>query len=157
MKKLILLIAILAVSMTTVSAQIKKTEAEIPIEKNSIGVRLGADLDLSYQRYLSKNNRIEADLGIGFGEHNAFNVNAIYQWLFGFNLDNVGFNWYAGAGAGINAYSNHFGVAVIGQIGIEYKFRAPISLSLDWRPALYLVPDFDFGYDGFAVGVRYRF
>ena len=157
MKKLLLLIAVVAMSVTTASAQIEKTEATLAKERNAIGIRLGYGLDLSYQRYLQDNNRIEANLGLNFGDGNGFTANAIYQWLFGLQVDNVGFNWYAGAGAGVGVWEDNFGLAVVGQIGIEYKFKAPISLSLDWRPALNLVPGFGFGWDSFAVGVRYRF
>ncbi len=155
MKKLLLLTAIIALTVSTASAQLRKTDATIANEKNTIGVRVGYGADISYQRYLQSNNRIEADLG--FGYESSFDVSAVYQWLFGMTIDNVGFNWYAGLGAGLGVWEDDFAVSAVGQIGIEYKFNAPITLSLDWKPRLYMVPDIDFGWTGFGLGVRYRF
>ena len=157
MKKLILLVAILAMTTATSFAQIKETKADIPFEKNTIGLKLGYGADVSYQRFLNEKSRVEVDLGIGFGDSEGFNMSATYQWLFGLDVEGVGFNWYAGAGLGTVIHSNYFGLAVVGQIGIEYKFKAPITLSLDWKPAINVVPEFDFGWQGFALGVRYRF
>ena len=83
-----------------------------------------------------------------------------------------GFNWYAGAGASLGAYdvdnnspfanddtSNLF-VNVAGDIGIEYKFDFPILVSLDFRPEIGVINDFDIDdsleFD-IALGIRYTF
>lgn len=146
------------------------------ISKNALGLRLGDNDgfggEVSYQRGLSKNNRLELDLGW----RNSNNVDAIklvglYQWVW--NIEG-GFNWYAGVGAGLGSWSydgpgnpdNDGGTFILaaGDIGIEYNFdEAPIQLSLDFRPEFYLNNSGDnkwrednFGPD-IALGVRYRF
>ena len=75
------------------------------------------------------------------------------------------FNFYAGPGAQIGFYGSKddddnsvtkMGLGVVGQIGMEYNFSLPLSLSLDWRPGISLTGG-GFGWQGFALGIRYRF
>ena len=70
------------------------------ISKNALGLRLGNNDgfggEVSYQRGLSKNNRLEFDLGWRNSNYvNAIKIAGLYQWVW--NIDN-GFNWYAGVG-----------------------------------------------------------
>lgn len=166
MKK-IMLIASLIIGLSF-SAQAQKSS------KNALGVRLGDNDgfggEISYQRKLSDNNRLELDLGW----RNSNNVDAVklvglYQWVW--NIDG-GFNWYAGVGGGVgswsydtkfnnNSYDDSGSFALLaGDIGIEYNFDIPIQLSLDFRPELYFNSN-DFREDSFgpdiALGVRFRF
>ena len=145
------------------------------ISKNALGLRLGDNDgfggEISYQRGLSKKNRLELDLGWRNSDHiDAFKLAGLYQWVW--NIDG-GFNWYAGVGGGIGSWSydgpgdpdpdGGTFLFAAGDIGIEYNFDVPIQLSLDLRPELYFGDnrdDFD-GYDNFgpdiALGIRYRF
>lgn len=151
MKKLLLVsIAVLALSFSA-SAQLSKGTSYS--ERNTIGLRLGYGAEISYQRTLSNANRIEADLGF---MSKGFSVAGIYQWTWA--IDKApGLGWYVGPGVGIGVWDKHFNVGILGQIGLEYGFNIPLSLSLDWRPAFYFAHDYGFGYDGFALGVKYRF
>lgn len=146
------------------------------ISKNALGLRLGDNDgfggEISYQRGLSKNNRLEFDLGWRTSKNvDAWKVVGLYQWVW--DIDK-GFNWYAGVGAGLGSWSydgpgnpdNDSGTIILaaGDIGIEYNFQeAPIQLSLDFRPEFYLNNSGDnqfreenFGPD-IALGIRYRF
>ena len=138
--------------------------------KNALGLRLGDNDgfggEISYQRGLSKNNRLELDLGFrNSKEVDAFKLAGLYQWLW--EIDK-GFNWYAGVGGGVGSWSyNYKGykdngtfVFAAGDIGIEYNFDIPLQLSLDFRPELYAnsdgYRDNNFGTD-IGLGIRYRF
>ncbi|MBF02508.1 MAG: hypothetical protein CMP76_04345 [Flavobacterium sp.] len=142
------------------------------ISKNALGLRLGDNDgfggEISYQRGLSDNNRLEFDLGWRNSNHvDAFKLVGLYQWVW--NIED-GFNWYAGVGAGVGSWSideKYYGVKdsgsyflAAGDIGIEYNFDFPLQLSLDFRPELYFGGDEnyrdDFGPD-IALGIRYRF
>lgn len=141
------------------------------ISKNTLGLRLGNNdgfgAEISYQRGLSRNNRIEFDLGWRNSKNiSAFKLAGLYQWVW--EVDK-GFNWYAGAGAGIGSWNNsnlipkENGILLFaaGDVGIEYTFKeAPIQLSLDLRPELYLSSgsyrDSNFGTD-LGLGIRYKF
>jgi hypothetical protein len=96
-------------------------------EKNAIGIRLGDNSgfggEVTFQTALSKNNRIELDLGFrnqgnvyyGYGYGNGYNYGnkgyghndvklvGIYQWVF--DIKN-GFKWYIGPGVGAGIYSS---------------------------------------------------
>ncbi|GAB5399480.1 MAG: hypothetical protein Aureis2KO_10650 [Aureisphaera sp.] len=140
------------------------------ISDNAIGLRLGDSdgfgTEISYQRALGENNRLELDLGWRSGDnYDAFRLTGLYQWVF--NLDG-NFNWYVGAGGGIANVSvdnvpdgtddseTYFYAA--GDIGIEYDFDIPLILSLDFRPEFgfgdLLDDDVDFD---IAFGIRYQF
>jgi hypothetical protein len=164
MKKLVLM-AIASIGFTTlVNAQ--------DIAKNALGLRLGDSdgfgAEVSYQRGLGDNNRLEVDLGWRDGKnYDGFKLTGLYQWVW--NIDG-GFNWYAGVGGGLGSFSfenpgngDDFSdtfVFAAGDIGIEYNFDIPLLISLDFRPEIgfgdenYDNNDLDFD---IALGIRYQF
>ena len=167
--KRIILSAIMLMGLTfTAQAQ--------DIAKNALGLRFGDSggfgAEISYQRALGSNNRLELDLGwrnrSNFNNNDyddsAIKLTGLYQWVW--NIDG-GFNWYAGIGGGVGSYSydnnntsyNDTFAFAAGDIGIEYSFKqAPILVSLDFRP--------EFGGSGYyknnygsdiALAVRFKF
>lgn len=140
------------------------------ISKNAIGLRLGDNDgfggEISYQRGLRDNNRLEVDLGWRNSKNvDALKLAGLYQWVW--NIDG-GFNWYAGVGGGIGSWSYDYqdnkdsGLILFaaGDVGIEYNFDFPLQLSLDIRPEIYFNSDDyrekNFGPD-LALGIRYKF
>ncbi len=140
------------------------------ISKNAIGLRLGDNDgfggEISYQRKLTLNNRLEFDLGW----RNSQNVDAVklvglYQWIW--NIEG-GFHWYAGVGGDVGSWrfntnlnsDNGTFALVTGDLGIEYDFDIPLQVSLDFRPEIYFnsnaFRENNFGPD-LALGLRYRF
>ena len=160
MKKLVLATFTIFTCLGFVNAQ--------EIADNAIGLRIGSNdgfgTEISYQRALGGNNRLEVDLGWRSGnDSDGFKLTGIYQWIWQLEEN---FNWYAGAGGGLGTYSfdnnrgddfNETFVFIAGNIGIEYSFDFPLLLSLDFRP--------EFGFGDFnddlnfdiALGVRYQF
>lgn len=165
MKKLFLIaLAIIGFSFTT-NAQ--------DLWENAIGLRLGDSdgfgAEISYQRALAENTRLEFDLGwrsksiLGY-DTDAIRLAVLHQWVW--HLDGR-FNWYAGVGGGIASYSRdnvpqgvddgETAFFAAGDIGIEYDFEIPLLISLDFRP--------EFGFGDFnddtdfdiALGIRYQF
>ncbi|SFS59718.1 hypothetical protein [Lutibacter maritimus] len=159
MKKII--IAVFA--LFTISAATTALQAQI-IAKNALGVRLGDNDgfggEISYQTSLSNSNRLEFDLGWR-DSHNveAFKLVGLYQWVMPIEDR---FNWYVGLGAGVgsfNAGNNDGAFALIaGDLGIEYNFKIPLLISLDFRPELGFNDNYrdDLGLD-IALGLRYQF
>jgi hypothetical protein len=140
------------------------------ISKNAMGLRLGDNDgfggEITYQRGLSDENRLEFDLGFrNSSDINAFKVVGLYQWVW--EIDNQ-FNWYAGAGGGFGSWNSNVAntsdsgtfLFAAGDVGIEYNFDFPLQLSLDARPELYVFSkgyrNSNFGPD-IALSVRYRF
>lgn len=159
MKKLLVLVALVAMSAVAVNAQ-----------KRAIGARLGYGLDFSYQHNMGEKNMLEVEVGLP--AFSGIEAAATYDWLFPISSwkEAGSWNWYAGVGAGAGyswlwGWGNYGYVGVAGRIGIEYNFDFPLSLSLDWRPIF--GPRFGSGnigfYDGglyygaIAWGIRYRF
>ena len=134
------------------------------ISKNALGLRLGDNDgfggEISYQRYLAENNRLEFDLGWRDSNNvDAFKLVGLYQWVH--RLDG-NFNWYVGAGAGIGSFDagDNDGVFALlaGDLGIEYNFEIPLLLSLDIRPELGFNDDYSDDLDlDIALGIRYQF
>lgn len=156
MKKIILVfIACIGLSFTS--------EAQ-DIADNAIGLRLGGGdgfgTEVSYQRFLGGNNRLEVDLGWRSGDNfDGFKLIGLYQWVWLLDGD---FNWYAGVGGGLGSYDTRnsgneaFAVAA-GNIGIEYSFDIPLMLSLDFRPELgFGNINNNLNFD-IALGIRYQF
>lgn len=160
MKHLFTTLLILTITISSAIAQ-----------PRAIGARVGYNLEFSYQHSLRAHNMIECM----FGATNVWNnwgyveANAVFDWVF--PIKN-GWNWYVGPGAGLGVgygpYWHNYGysplrINVGGQIGLEYQFKIPLNLSLDWRPMINLLglnqqyyPIYRNFYN-FAVGVRYRF
>ncbi len=144
------------------------------IAPNAIGIRFGSGstvstgAEVSYQRAMSANNRLEINAGFYDDDwYNGFNLAATYQWVW---VLEDRFNWYAGAGADLGSWAykpeylgflheTGFFLGAAGQIGIEYAFEFPLQLSLDYRPTIYVIN----GWNGQSVGgsvalsVRYQF
>jgi len=134
------------------------------ISKNALGLRLGDNDgfggEISYQRYIQNNDRLEFDLGWrNSHDVDAFKLVGLYQWVM--PIDG-GFHWYVGAGAGLGQFDSRFDdgtfALVAGDIGIEYDFDFPLLLSLDIRPELGFNDDYSDDLDlDIALGVRYQF
>lgn len=161
MKKLVL--SILTIVGLTMSMQ-----AQL-ISDNAIGLRLGDSdgfgAEISYQRAIGENNRLEFGLGWRDGNnYSAIRAVGLYQWVW--TLDG-NFNWYAGVGGGFASYSiddlpagaddTDTALLAAGDIGIEYNFDIPLLISLDFRPEIGF-GDFndDLDFD-IALGIRYQF
>jgi len=139
------------------------------ISKNALGLRLGGGngfgTEISYQRALSNNNRLEIDLGWKNNrDYDGFKLAGVYQWVW---VLEGNFNWYVGAGGGLgnvsydlpnNRNDSETFIFAAGQIGIEYNFdEIPLQLSIDTRPELGFGDWYnDFDLD-LALGVRYQF
>ena len=142
------------------------------ISNHAIGLRLGDSdgfgAEISYQKVLARETRLEFDLGWrNSRNYNAFKLTGLHQWVR--SLDG-NFNWYYGAGGGIGSVNFNddfltnddggFFLFAAGDIGIEYNFDIPLLLSLDFRPEIGIL-----GYGGFtdnfnfdiALGIRYQF
>lgn len=165
MKKILLTAGLVVATSLSVNAQ---------VSQNAIGLRFGDSdglgAEVSYQRSLTSNNRLEANLGWRGGNNiNFLKVTGIYQWYW--PIEN-NFVWYAGVGGAVGTWSysyNHpltgklsdsgTSVAAAGQIGIEYHFNIPLQVSLDFKPEFNLMKSDhynSFGRD-IALSVRYKF
>lgn len=148
MKKIIILFGLILASSLTVNAQ--------DISDNTIGLRFsggnGIGGEISYQRSLSEKNRLEINLGLG-NDFNDLKVTGLYEWVW--HLEDK-FNWYAGAGGGLISASGT-GIFGAGIIGIEYNFKSPIVISLDYKTEVGISGGLSGLNSDVALAVRYQF
>ncbi|MFT5673956.1 MAG: hypothetical protein ACI9JT_002612 [Polaribacter sp.] len=148
MKKIVVGFCLYVGAICTINAQ--------DISDNAIGLRFGGGNgsggEISYQKALGANNRLEIDLGLA-NEFTNFKATGLYQWVW--NLEEQ-FNWYAGVGGGIVS-ANGTGVYGVGVVGIEYNFDVPVLLSIDYRPQAGIAGGLDGLNSDVALSVRYQF
>jgi len=166
MKKFILSLALVAGMASALNAQ---------VDGKAIGLRFANGAEISYQHPLGNVNRLELDLGIisnSYYDHR-LGLTGIYHWVWDLSSITAGLKWYAGPGATLgfaytpNFYSySHYGfssglfIGIAGQIGAEYNFTFPLQVSVDYRPAIYIVnPDSNYSgaYGDICFSARYRF
>ena len=155
--------------LLVVVALVFATGAMAQDHKNSIGLRLGYGAEVQYERHFSAENYLEVNAGLhGFGK--SFFANASYNW----NLcdwdwtPNVG-RWFlsAGAGAALGTWGYNdedgnarlgFQAGVLGDVAFGIRFKAPVTLSVDYRPTIYFLHKaFASGLYNFAVTCTYNF
>ena len=122
-------------------------------QSRALGVRATYGAELSYQHSIGS-NFVEADLG---WFKNGFYLTGVYDFVF---ASEGNFNFYAGPGAAVGFYNDSetsgITLGIAGQLGLEYNFNIPLQLSLDWRPVFNFIHG-GFGWEGIALGIRYRF
>ncbi len=161
MKKILVTLFISLFAFSAINAQTAKEElaAAKKFEKgsNTIGLRFApAVTEISYQKMLGKASRLEANVGLYYV--GGLDISLGYQRLNKIAIADADFRWYYGAGLNLGVYGSAFLSSVYAQIGIEYNFSdLPLALSLDYRPAIRITPNFRFVGDGISIGVRYRF
>ncbi|MCO6357539.1 outer membrane insertion C- signal [Roseivirga pacifica] len=146
MKKLIFVFALfLFAGLSQVNAQ------------SEIGVRFGDVTGGSFAVDgiigIGEFSRVHANVSFGGNDGVDFGVDALWDFIYR-PLGEESFNWYVGAGPFLG-FGDDFAFGAAGEIGLEYRFQIPLSLSIDWRPYFRIVEDTDFYAGGFGLNVRY--
>jgi hypothetical protein len=127
--------------------------------KGGIGLRAGLPFGITGKYFIAKESALE---GILHTDRGGFGFTGLYEKHQ--PLGNVeGFFFFYGAGAGIYFPNNTNGgtsIGIDGVIGLEYVVPAvPISIGIDFKPYLRVVPNFYIGNETMqgALSVRYIF
>lgn len=157
MKKIILTLVVLMALTVSLNAQNYYT---------GIGFRGGLSNGLTIKHFVDADKAIEGIIAARWG---GVLITALIEFDNDFNAE--GLTWYYGAGAHIGFWDTPKNaswwndgdvtspiVGVDGILGIEYTFpRFPISLSLDWKPAINLIGFTGAWADSGAMSIRYVF
>jgi len=141
-KKVLMIVATIMLFSTITSAQ------ELGIRWGDVS---GGDVAIDAVFSLGKFTRTHADVSFG----NGVGIDLIFDFLYK-PLGGEALNWYAGVGA-FTVSDDPFSLGAVGEVGLEYRFDFPISVSADWRPYFRIVEDTDFNAGGFGLNVRYVF
>jgi hypothetical protein len=141
MKKLTLIAAFMMIT-TIASAQ-------------EVGARwgdvTGGDVAVDAVFSLGEFSRVHADISFG----NGVGVDLLWDFIYK-PLGGEALNWYAGVGP-YAVFDDPFTLGIVGELGLEYRFNFPISVSADWRPSFRIIDNTDFHAGGFGLNVRYIF
>lgn len=158
MKKLffiaVVMILLTAFSTDEVNAQNLDNRFELGLRLNSNDNPFDVAVDGVYA--LKSGRRLHGN--IGFGDR-GLGLDLLHDWVFTFD-GNERFAFYAGLGGSLyfldNAGDDIF-LGITGEVGFEYRFEIPLTLGLDYRPAVFIIPDTDTANNGLGLNIRYRF
>lgn len=126
------------------------------LSAQEIGIRFGdmygSNIGLDATIPISA-KRIHAS--VSFGDNVGLDV--LYDFAVESIFRSPDLHYYAGVGL-TTLFASEFKLGVMGELGIEYSFpTTPLSISLDYRPAVVVVEKMDFVYGNFGLNVRYVF
>lgn len=102
--------------------------------------------------FVTERGAIEGLITIG----QRFAVGGMLQVYQPFSVE--GLKWFYGGGAYVGFEDNETYFGPTGILGLDYKFsNAPVSVSLDWKPELDILPAIIFIPDAFALSLRFSF
>ena len=135
-------------------------------QSNGLGIRAGSGAELQYERYFGSGDVLKVNAGLFDFDGNFFGT-VIYDWEC-FNwanwTPNAG-NWFlqAGVGGAVAMYKvadkGKMNIGVAGDVAFGIKFSgAPITLSVDYRPTVFLLNDcWNKGFGSFGLSCVFRF
>lgn len=126
------------------------------VSAQEIGVRFGNTYDnnIGIEGTIPiKEKRIHAS--VTFGDN--VGVDVLYDFVIKDIFRSPDLRYYVGVGL-TTLFASEFKFGVAGEVGLEYGFpRTPITIGLDYRPAIIILEKMDFAYENFGFNVRYRF
>ena len=143
MKKLFILFAVLMFITTAASAQ-----SELGIRGGDVS---GGNVAIDGIISIGSWSRVHADLSFG----NGVGIDLIWDFIYK-PLGGEAFHWYAGVGP-YAVIDDPFTLGVAGELGLQYNFQFPMSLSIDWRPTFRIIENTNFSAGGFGLNIRYVF
>ena len=158
MKKILVLLCVIIIGVSNVSAQNNPTYNSSTYT-NAIGVKF-YPTGITLKHFLSGNkNALEF---IGYFYNRGARITGLYE-IHG-DINGVeGLRWYLGPGAHVAFYSNKYGgntsIGIDGVIGLDYKINnAPINLSLDYQPSIQLTEHYGDRFTSWGgLAIRYTF
>ena len=156
MKKFVLATTVFVLTIFAANAQSYDT---------GIGLRGGLANGLTVKHFVSENAALE---GILSTRWRGFNITGLYE-IHAIAFDTPGLYWFYGFGGHIGFWDGNrnpwfddeadytvFGID--GIIGMEYVFaEIPVTIGVDWKPAINLAGYQGFWGDGGALSIRYIF
>ncbi|WP_247232028.1 hypothetical protein [Telluribacter sp. SYSU D00476] len=158
---LIILSLLLFTGITPSQAQSYQTGSY----QTGVGIRMGNTGGISVKHFMDGRHAVEGILSARWG---GIGVTGLMEWhKEAFRTERL--NFYYGFGGHVylgryQRYRRHYyyesrsAIGIDGILGLEYHLpRAPITGSLDWKPAINLIGRTGYHEGGLALTVRYAF
>lgn len=101
--------------------------------------------------YNFKEGRVHADIAFG----KSVGIDVVYDFIVKPINGIDDFYYYLGIGL-TTLIQSDFELGATAEVGIEYRFpKSPLTLSLDYRPAIIVIESTDFHWYGFGLNLRY--
>ena len=136
------------VIVLAVSNRIQAQEYKMAVGARFTNAQATVNNAVSFRYFLNNRNAVEALVSF-----DPFTIGGLYEAFRPLGVE--GLQWFYGGG-GYVSFGKTDVLGAMGIIGLDYKFpKAPINISLDWKPELQLVEDVSF--EAAAVGLAVRF
>ena len=85
-----------------------------------------------------------------------FGIGGYFDWMFALSGGPTGLKFFPGVGPEF-WFGNDFDFDIAGNFGVEYSFKFPITIGIDWRPGFRLTDSFSFKSENWGISARFRF
>ncbi len=152
MKKSILSLAIIVLTVTVVNAQSYTTAVGVRLTSNSSAITSG----FTIKHFINEETALEGIVGV----NNGLGICGLYEKHF--NIEAVNnLQWFAGFGGYVafnRGAASNTNLGGAGIIGLDYKFEEiPLNISLDWKPELNIISKVAFEASGVGLSARFTF
>jgi len=95
-------------------------------------------------------------LHTGFYVEGDFALGTYFDWMFALDGGPTGLKFFPGIGPEFY-FGDDFNLGIAGDFGVEYCFKIPLTIGIDYRPGFMLTDEFR-GYSGnWGITGRFRF
>ena len=143
MKKLKTLFAIIILCLAFSTSMYSQTNIEA-------GVRFGDNTGIDATIPLGISPRLHPTVYLDY-----FGVGTYFDWMFALTDGPSGLKFYPGVGPEF-FFENDFDFNIAGNFGVEYSFKFPLTIGIDWRPAFRTTDSFAFRSENWGITARFR-
>lgn len=116
------------------------------------GIRFGEDFSIDATFPLSKAPRLHA----GFYIEDNFALGTYFNWMFVLDGTAKRLKFYPGIGPELY-FGDEFDFGIAGDFGVEYSFKFPVTIGVDWRPGFMVTDSFNSYTNNWGFLARFRF
>ena len=116
------------------------------------GIRFGDDFSIDATFPLSKAPRLHTGIYI----ENDFALGTYLDWMFVLDGGANHFKFYPGIGPEFY-FGEDFDLGIAGDFGVEYSFKFPLTIGIDWRPGFMVTDSFNSYTNNWGFLARFRF
>lgn len=116
------------------------------------GIRYGDEIAIDATFPLSKAPRLHTT----FYLEGDFSFGTYLDWLFTLDGGPQGLKFFPGVGPEFY-FGDDFNVGIAGNFGVEYSFKIPLTIGVDWRPGVMITDSFKGYSSNWGFIARFRF